>query len=147
MVIKQIKRIYLFLRYNSNRRLSIEVLFLSAFYRLCILTIPARNLQKFMGVLNEESAQEEPEERYRDASKVSHAVNRVCGQTPWESKCLVRALTAQHLLRKQKIPSTLYLGVGKKGDAMIAHAWLRSGRYYLTGGCGDGYSLVAKFHS
>jgi len=100
-----------------------------------------------MGVLNEESAQEESMEKYKEASKVSHTVNSVCGQTPWESKCLVRALTAQHLLKKKKIPSTLYLGVGKKGDAMIAHAWLRSGRYYLAGGSGDGYVQVAKFRS
>ena len=146
-MIRRMKRIYSFIRYNSKKWLSIRVLFLSAYYRLWILTVPMNIIKKFMGVLNEESAQEESMEKYKEASKVSHTVNSVCGQTPWESKCLVRALTAQHLLKKKKIPSTLYLGVGKKGDAMIAHAWLRSGRYYLAGGSGDGYVQVAKFRS
>ena len=137
----------MFLRYNSNKCLYIEVLFLSAFFRLCILTVPKTTLQKFMGKLNEESAQEESPDRYWQASKVSYTVNRVCEHTPWKSKCLVRALTVQHLLKMKKIPSTVYLGVGKKGDDMIAHAWLRSGRYYLTGGCGYGYAVVAKFRT
>ena len=28
---------------------------------------------------------------------------------------------------------------------MIAHAWLRCGQIYVTGGDGQGYAVVAKF--
>lgn len=100
-----------------------------------------------MGTINEESTQELIGESYRQAYEVAQAVTRVCRHTPWQSKCLVQALIAQHLLKKHQIPSTLYLGVGKVGEEMIAHAWLRSGEYYLTGGCGEGYALVAKFRT
>lgn len=85
---------------------------------------------------------------YKYVLKVAYAVNRVCNRTRWESKCLVRALTAQRLLRKKKIPSTLYLGCGLDDEGnMIAHAWLRCGRIYVTGGNGDGYAVVDKFLS
>jgi hypothetical protein len=106
-----------------------------------------KHMQSRIGKLNEESSKEETDKNSQQILRVSHIVNQVCGQTPWESKCLVRALTAQHLLKKKSISSTLYLGVGKEGNDMSAHAWLRSGKYYVTGGTGDGYALVTKFRA
>lgn len=147
MMIERIKKFYSFFRFNSNRRLFIAAFVLSLYFRLSILIVPLKISKKFMGTLNEESAREESKELCKAASRISYAVNRVCEHTPWESKCLVKALTAQYLLKKKKISSTLYLGVGKEGDHMTAHAWLRSGRYYLTGGCGKDYALVAKFRA
>jgi hypothetical protein len=146
-MLKGMKRIRKFFRYNTNKRMTFLTLFLSAFYRVCILIVPMKYLRRYFGVLEEESAKEESPDRYRQALRVSYIVNRVCSQTPWESKCLVRALTTQHLLKKKKISSTLYLGVGKNDENMIAHAWLRCGSYYLTGGNGDGYVQVAKFRA
>lgn len=142
-----LKKLYSFLRFNKNRRMYPEVLFLSAFYRFRILFVPMKKLQKRIGIMNEESAGEESEQHYRQAARISHVVNRICSRTPWESKCLVRALTAQHLLRRRRIPSTLYLGVGKKDDGMIAHAWLRCGKYFVIGGNGESYAMVAKFRA
>ena len=65
----------------------------------------------------------------------------------WESKCLVRAMTARKLLKEAGIHSTLYLGVGKDEGKMIAHAWLRCGQMYVTGGNGSSYAMVAKFRN
>ena len=45
------------------------------------------------------------------------------------------------------IHSTLYLGVGKDEGKMIAHAWLRCGQMYVTGGNGSSYAMVAKFRN
>jgi hypothetical protein len=56
-------------------------------------------------------------------------------------------MTARKLLMKKHISSTLYLGVGKDNDQMIAHAWLRCGNMYVTGGDGKNYSMVAKFRT
>ncbi len=43
------------------------------------------------------------------------------------------------------IQSTLYLGCGYDEGKMVAHAWLRVGKMYVTGGDGTGYSVVDKF--
>jgi hypothetical protein len=147
MMLVWLRRIYSFLRYNPNKFLYLQTLILSAINRMRVLIIPIKRLQRSMGVYNQESAKEESEERYRRASLVAYVVNRVCDRTPWKSRCLVKALTAQYLLKKKNIPSTLYLGVGKDGERMTAHAWLRTGRYYITGGSGEGLALVAKFRA
>ena len=32
-----------------------------------------------------------------------------------------------------------------EAEKMVAHAWLRCGKMYVTGGDGTGYSIVDKF--
>ena len=70
--------------------------------------------------------------------------NGIPGRIP-ESKCLVRALAAQRLLCRRGLSSTLYLGCGMEEGKMVAHAWLRFGEMYVTGGDGGGYTTVARF--
>ena len=50
-------------------------------------------------------------------------------------------------IKEKEISTTLYLGVKKDSDNnMLAHAWLRCGDYYVTGGANkEGYAVVAKF--
>ena len=40
----------------------------------------------------------------------------------------------------------MYLGCGMDRGKMVAHAWLRCGRMYVTGGDGTGYSVVDRFY-
>lgn len=86
---------------------------------------------------------------YRKAAKVGWAVNRMSQFTPWESKCLVQAITAQIVLRLLKIPYTLYLGLDKdESSKLIAHSWLRCGGLIVTGGREkERFIVVAKFAS
>ncbi len=136
-----------FIKYNRFWGLTFKALFLSAYYRLCILFVKPKKLQKRWGIEGEESCPDESMDAYRYAYKVSYAVDRVCTRTSWESKCLVRALTAQRMLKKKKISSTLYLGCKMDEGRMVAHAWLRVGKMYVTGGNGDGYSIVDRFRT
>ncbi|MFV0341436.1 MAG: lasso peptide biosynthesis B2 protein [Anaerocolumna sp.] len=138
-------KVYKFLRYNRYKKMVLVSVVLSAYYRSIILLLPKTVLHKQMGNRGEESSLELPIEYYRLVARVSRVVNRICDQTPWESKCLVRAMTAQRILSWKKISSTLYLGVGKEEEKMIAHAWLRCGEYFVTGGNGSQYGMVAKF--
>jgi Transglutaminase-like superfamily len=66
--------------------------------------------------------------------QISRAVRIMSRHTVWESQCLVRAIAAKKMLERRKIESTLYLGTARdKQGQLIAHAWLRSGPFYLTG--------------
>lgn len=80
----------------------------------------------------------------RKVSKAVHAMSRL---TWWESQCLVKAVAAMKMLKRRGVESTLYLGSGRDDNgAMIAHAWLRSGTYYVTGNEGlERYAVVAVF--
>lgn len=141
-----IKRVYRFIRYNHKKKLTLAIWFLTAFHRLTILLVKPKKLQPYWGVQGEESPQTDTPEHYRQALRIAREVIRVSNKTPWESMCLVRALTTQDLVHRKGIETTLYLGVGKdEKGAMIAHAWIRCGEIYLTGGDGSQYSTVAKF--
>ena len=134
-----------FITKNPEKLTTIRIIFLSAWYRFRILTVKMSKLQKTFGIRDEESPCELDIEDQKCAYRIGMRVEHTCNRTPWQSKCLVKALTASHLLKKRGISHTLYLGVGQNDSKMIAHAWLRSGRLYVTGGNGSSYSMVAKF--
>jgi hypothetical protein len=134
-----------FFTHNHRKRLTIKVWFWAGLYRVIILIIPAKLMKKHYGILGEESSYCVSEDNERKARMISYQVNRVAMNTPWESKCLVRALTAQKLLSNENISSTLYLGIKKENEKMLAHAWIRTGDFYLTGGDGKEYAIVARF--
>ncbi len=145
-----IGRCYRFIRYNEHKSLTIKAWVMSAYYRHQMLSEDTRKLKEKWGIPGLESSEEVSLEEYSFSKKVSYAVNQVCNKTKWESKCLVRALTAQRLLSEKGIVSTLYLGCKEdENGKMVAHAWLRCGQAYVTGGNGtsDGYAIVEKFKS
>lgn len=142
------KRIYNFMTKNSFKRMSLKAIAYSGVFRIQILCVPMSILKKRFGIPGEESTKNISRDNYKYAAQVGMVVERMLNKTPWESKCLVKALTAQKLLKKRKIPTTLYLGVGKEDGKMIAHAWLRCGEFFVTGGkeCSR-YAVVAQFRS
>lgn len=136
-----------FIKKNHNKKLTVKVWFLAAKYRFLVKFFSKKHLEKKWGTPDEESPEEITREELRFAHEVATYVNRSCGNTPWESKCLVRALTARELLMEKGISNTLYLGVGKVDGKMVAHAWIRAGQCYVTGGNGKDYATVARFRS
>ncbi|MPQ44839.1 lasso peptide biosynthesis B2 protein [Clostridium tarantellae] len=124
----------------------LEAFTLEGIMRMAILIIPFKKLKKYMGKHSVESSYEGDIEDYKIVKKVRWAVMHAAEYTPWESKCLVQALTVQNMLKRRKIYTTIYLGVGKdENNEMIAHSWIRYGRFFITGGDGTGFSTVAKF--
>lgn len=135
-----------FLKHNKDKRITIEAWLFCMYYRVIVFSVPMKYLEKTFGTRDEESAVEGTKRDYYWAVRVSRVVNRIADKTPWESKCLVRALAAQRILKRRNVSTTLYLGVGKDDNMkMIAHAWLRCGLFYVTGGTGEEYAMVAKF--
>ena len=66
--------------------------------------------------------------------------------TFWESECLVKAMAGMKMLERRGIESTLYLGTAKDETGLIAHAWLRSGTFYVSGAeVMERFTVVAQF--
>lgn len=135
--------------FKVSNELKVEFLvafFYTGFYRAFILFVPFNKLRKRMGKHKEESSEKETRDVYKIASHISWVVTLISSKTPWESKCLVQALTAQRMLKSKGISTTIYLGVRKAENEMKAHAWLRCGEYYVTGvSIREQYTVVAKF--
>lgn len=83
----------------------------------------------------------------KQLSSVSQAIAIISRYTFWESQCLVRAIAGMKMLEKRNIESTLYLGTAKdENGEMIAHAWLRSGSFYISGSEEmSRFTVVAQF--
>lgn len=140
--------LYNFITDNKFKTETLLSYWYAAIFRIQILLIKPKHMKKHWGEEGKESVEWEPMEIYKYAASISRIVNRICNKTSWESKCLVRALTAQKLLKRKKIHSTMYLGCKMDEGKMVAHAWLRCGAMYVTGGNGanDGYAVVDKFY-
>jgi hypothetical protein len=77
--------------------------------------------------------------------RITWAIATASRILPWKPVCLPQAVTAQWMLRRRGIQSTLYLGTdpSKRYDA---HAWVRVGGVIVTGGDDPRrYTVVSTF--
>ncbi len=104
-----------------------------------------------MGGHQFESTQAENPSHNEMIAGISKAIKKASLYTPCRSKCFEQALTASAMLKKRKIPSTIYFGVSKNPEdinQLKAHAWIRSGTTILTGAVGHKkFEVVAYFGS
>ena len=76
---------------------------------------------------------------------VRWAIETAARHLPWKPVCLPQAVTAQWMLRRRGIPSTVYLGADP-ARGYDAHAWVRVGALVVTGGPGqDRFTVVSSF--
>lgn len=136
-------------RSRIEKLLLLEAFFLLGLARILVLTIPFRWLARTVGQHMQESSTEAATADLQLAGLIGQAVCSAAGNTPWESVCLPQAVAGQWMLKRRGIAGTLYLGVAKteeKPDQLAAHAWLRCGNLFLTGGAGHKqYTVVSKF--
>ncbi|AQX55018.1 lasso peptide biosynthesis B2 protein [Priestia flexa] len=131
---------------RQKKRLFIEAFVYLAWARL----MKEKSFEKVASSLhlqmNETSFETEAAHK-QTLQNVSDALYAMSGYTFWESQCLVKALAGMKMLEKRNIESTLYLGTAKDEDhQLVAHAWLRSGSFYVSGVEGkERYTVIAKF--
>lgn len=128
-------------------RLLIEAGALLLLARLAVWLAPFRRVAAYLGDEMAESPTEITEEQREVALPIGWAVRTLGRRLPWMSQCLVQAVAATWMLKRRRIPSTLYFGVAKDDNGrLIAHAWVRSGAKILTGARGhEDYRVVATF--
>lgn len=116
--------------------------------RITLLIRPFKQIAPRLGTLDAEGYSNEPAPQDKASIKlIASSIKSMAKYVPWQSKCFVQAIAAKNMLHKRGIDTTLYLGVIKEGDTMKAHAWTRSGPYFITGGKGSqGYTVVKTFY-
>lgn len=97
-------------------------------------SMPFSRIAPILGTHMDETSLSYNESNKLVLRSISEAIHIMSRHTFWESKCLVRAIAGMKMLERRQIESTLYLGTTKdENEKMIAHAWLRSGPFYITG--------------
>lgn len=130
-----LKKIKNFHSLETNRKkLLIEAFCYLAWARV-LKSIPFSRTSSSLGTYMDETTKDCHQSDRLLLWNISDAVNLMSVYTFWESKCLVKAIAAMKMLERRKVESTLYLGTAKdEFGNLIAHAWLRSGPFYITGG-------------
>lgn len=116
-----------------------QALALLGLSRLAVCLVPMRKLAPYFGTHMLETAQDLPLEQLREARRIAWAIKSITPYTPWKSNCYPQAITAKYLLERRGIACTLYLGATFKKEekgGLDAHAWVRCGPMYITGGKG-----------
>lgn len=141
-------KLYKFIKISNKEKIDfLRAVIYSGIARVYILFFPFNKLRKNMGNAKTESPSKVDKQIEIVAENIGKVVLRASNYTPWESKCLVQALTAQWILKKRGVSTTIYLGLKKDNqENMLAHAWLRCGECYVTGGSiRKEYVVVAMF--
>ena len=113
---------------QAELELLIKAFFYLGWIRATITLLPIRRIIKYLRFTEGENAVENSTAVLKQITLVRKTIQTASAYTPWKSTCLVQSLTEALLLRKYKIPSTLYLGVAKDREEpkrFSFHAWIR----------------------
>lgn len=131
----------------ADRFLFVEAFLRLGIARFFVAAVPLRRWSHRLGTHMRESAREANETNIGLLGRVRWAILAASRRAPWRCKCLEQGIAAKRMLRARGVANTLYLGVARGRDAAVdAHAWLRSGDVFVTGGDGSHrFTVVSTF--
>ncbi|WP_410513567.1 lasso peptide biosynthesis B2 protein [Paenibacillus sp. BR2-3] len=144
---RAIRRIRLLLTFDKTTVLLFAEAFLMLGWARIMMLFKFAKIAPTLGLKSRETAEDYRKDDIRPIKNITSAIHVVSRYTPWDSKCLVRAIAGMKMLERRRINSTLYLGTAKdENGRMIAHAWLRSGPFYISGAdVMNRFVIVEKF--
>ncbi len=131
----------------QERNLFLEAYYTLGIMRAAVLSLPFKRLVRSLEHRSKKGKLAElGEEEKKTALAVGKAIEHAAAHTPWESACMIQALTAQRMLKKRGVSGVFYLGVAKDKKKMKAHAWSQCGDVFVTGGTGhEAFTVVSVF--
>ncbi|WP_253934050.1 lasso peptide biosynthesis B2 protein [Halobacillus sp. A1] len=110
-------------------------------------SVPFERLASSLGESFQESLEHLEGMDRKELARISQSIKIMSKYTFWESQCMVQAVAAMKMIERRGMSSTIYFGTARDDNGeMIAHAWLRSGPYYITGAEGmERFTVVGKF--
>ncbi len=102
-----------------------------------------KSITKLLGKSNRVTRGADTDIDLLKVSEVSYSVQTMSRFTPWESNCLVQACAAKYMLNRRNQPGTVYFGLAKdEKGSIIAHAWVKCGKHFVTGGDGSTHFIT-----
>ncbi|MFT5668595.1 MAG: hypothetical protein ACI9DK_002800 [Vicingaceae bacterium] len=143
-----LKGIQNFSKIPFKKKLFALTLFIYLFISRClILILPFRKLAPHLGDIQKESSKKIAPDNLQYAKELSKMIKKVSFYTPFRSLCFEQALTAKFLLNKKNIEATTYFGLNYESKSNLkAHAWTRTGNFYVTGNKGkEKFKVISTF--
>jgi hypothetical protein len=142
-----LKKINIFLLLDTKTKLMFIEAYIFLGWARMMKKRPFSKIAPTLGEQMKETSNVRDEVNRKQLMQISQAVNLMSKYTFWESQCLVKAIAAMKMLERRRMDSTIYFGTAKdENGKMVAHAWLRSGPFYITGAEGmEKFVVVNKF--
>lgn len=142
-----LKLIRLFLSMRPREQLLVLEAFVMLGWARILKSKPFPKVAPKLGIHMEETSRHHHKEDEPMIRSISRVIGKVSRHTPWESMCMVKAMAAMKMLERRRLESTLYMGTSRdKEGKLIAHAWLRTGPYVITGAEeAPAFTVVSKF--
>jgi hypothetical protein len=102
-----------------------------SFAKLLILFFPFKKIAALIGRSQVESPIEVMESTIIKDIEIS--MIRAVKYALFTSKCYDQALATTFMLKRRKISSTIYFGLHKETEQLLAHAWVRCGDKIVSG--------------
>jgi hypothetical protein len=123
-----------------------EAYFYLSFAKILVLFFPFKKIAALIGRSQVESSMQVIENKILNDIEIS--ISRAVKYALFTSKCYDQALATTFMLKRRKISSTLYFGLHKEEQQLMAHAWVRSGNKIISGKLGyERFTPLAWFAS
>ena len=131
---------------RHTKRLMLEAYLYLGWARM-LKVRPFAKVAPSLGQQMEETSLEHNLSEKNMIKRVSEVIHMMSRYTFWESECLVKAIDGMKMIEKRQIEINIYLLTAKyENGELIAHAWLRSGPFYISGSQGmERFTVVATF--
>ncbi|MFC3884761.1 lasso peptide biosynthesis B2 protein [Bacillus songklensis] len=142
-----VKKVRTFFSLDMKTMLLFTEAFIYLGWARILKSMPFSKVAPTLGIHMNETSLSYNESDRMILKNIYEAIHIMSRYTFWESQCLVKAIAGMKMLERRRIESTLYLGTAKdETGKMIAHAWLRSGPFYISGSEGmEKFTVVGKF--
>ena len=132
---------------RQERRFFFEAAYETLLVRIVTTFCNTRRYASWLGQDQIETEESVPDTEIKEKILQVKTSMQRCRHLIWARKCLVESIAAKRMFSRRHIPATLYMGVTKDiNNKLIAHAWLRSGNIWVTGGRNrHKYTIVGFF--
>jgi hypothetical protein len=136
-----------FTQKGAFQLLVLEAVILLFIGRMSVLLFPFKWIAPWLGEFNKETDLIDDDSYRKKLAHIFSAIHATSKYTFWKSNCLAQALCCQWMLKRRKIPYTIYMGVrNDKDKQLLAHAWTRVGSKIVTGAFQyQRYTVTGKF--
>jgi hypothetical protein len=108
---------------KEEKTLFLEALFTSFLIRIYLLIVPANKVERF---IQKKSNKIKPNNNFSTETiyLIRKSIKRIAKYSLWRNLCLEQSLTAMIMLKRKKIPYTIYIGAKKNNEQIIGHFWI-----------------------
>lgn len=127
-------------------RLFIEAWIYLSIAKLMVQLFPFKKIASKLGTPQQDSSKQTATSSMVDQIELS--IVRAVKYVFFTSKCYDQALAVTLMLKRRRVSSTIYFGVYKELNQLIAHAWVKCGDKIVAGKKGyEKFTPVAWFGS